>query len=77
MGEHLWQLFEFTKFARVSLVHGVHRHFCHLHFFVCHYMNEQHFVLLTATGVLMLVDNGLPNPDRGTACLTQAWGTTR
>jgi len=26
--------------------------------------------LLTATGVLMLVDNGLPNPDRGTACLT-------
>jgi len=26
--------------------------------------------LLTATSVLMLVDNGLPNPDRGTACLT-------
>jgi len=26
--------------------------------------------LLTATGVLVLVDNGLPNPDRGTAWLT-------
>jgi len=31
--------------------------------------------LLTTTGVLMLVDNGLPNPDRGTAWLTQAWET--
>ena len=28
------------------------------------------FCFVTASGVLVLVDNGLPNPDRGTAFLT-------